>query len=130
VRPSRGRSRGGNGAHRHREGDLAAAKGASDFPINSRGSNRRWMKLQWQVTGCQISDFILGGAYRQELTEHNAEPSNIEESSFVRTPQITLHNTPIFRVPITREILESLKDSLLLEEEERRKFWEERFKKS
>jgi hypothetical protein len=31
VRPSRGRSRGGNGAHPRREGDLAAAKGASDF---------------------------------------------------------------------------------------------------
>jgi len=80
--------------------------------------------------GCQVSDFILGGAYRQELTEHNAEPSNIKASSFVRTPQITLHNTPIFRVPIIREILASLKESLLLEEEERRKFWEERFKQS
>jgi hypothetical protein len=30
----------------------------------------------------------------------------------------------------TREILESLKDSLLLEEDGRRKFWEERFRKS
>src|SRR6266446_45341 len=32
VRPSRGRSRGGNGAHPRREGDLGAAKGAADFP--------------------------------------------------------------------------------------------------
>src|SRR5262245_25152415 len=32
VGPSRRRSRGGNGAHPRREGDLAAAKGASDFP--------------------------------------------------------------------------------------------------
>src|SRR5262249_48722644 len=32
VRASGGGSRGGNGAHPRREGDLAAAKGASDFP--------------------------------------------------------------------------------------------------
>src|SRR5437016_1471419 len=35
VRPSRGRSRGGNGAHSRREGDLAAAKGASNFRLDS-----------------------------------------------------------------------------------------------
>jgi hypothetical protein len=80
--------------------------------------------------GCQVSDFILGGAYRQELTEHTVEPSIIEKSSFVRDPQITHHSTPIFRVPITREILESLKESLLLEEEERRNFAQAVLKKS
>jgi len=73
--------------------------------------------------GCQVADLILGGAYRQELTEHNIEPSDIEQSSFVGTPQqIDPHNVPIFRLPITSEILQSLNESLLIEEEERRKF--------
>src|SRR5215472_4087332 len=41
VRPSRGRSRGGNGAH-PRESDLAAAKGAAPPPLQAR--DRQLMK--------------------------------------------------------------------------------------
>ena len=78
--------------------------------------------------GCQVSDFVLGGAYRQELTEHNVEPSIIEQSSFAGELQITMHSTPIFRLPITRDILASLKESLLIEEDERRKFWNSKIK--
>lgn len=25
-----------------------------------RGSNRRWMKVQWQVMGCKLADFDFG----------------------------------------------------------------------
>jgi len=37
--------------------------------------------------GCQVSDLILGGAYRQELTEHNVGPSNIEPTVAFATIQ-------------------------------------------
>ena len=32
--------------------------------------------------GCQAADLMLGGAIRQERTEHNLKPSRIEQSSF------------------------------------------------
>jgi hypothetical protein len=67
-------------------------------------------------SGCQAADLMLGGAIRQERTEHGVKPSLIEHSSFADVTQpVDTEDIPTFRVPLTREILESLRDNLFVE---------------
>lgn len=71
--------------------------------------------------GCQAADLMLGGVYRQELTEHGTQHSIIEQSSFAGAIQrIEQNDVPSFRIPVSRDVLQSLRKSLFVEEGLRR----------
>jgi hypothetical protein len=74
--------------------------------------------------GVQVADLLIYGAYRQEIQEHGKTPTALEHSSLIANQIPESSDIPSFRIPITREILESLKGGLLLREEERKRFWE------
>lgn len=75
--------------------------------------------------GCQAADLMLGGAIRQERTEHRAAPSLIEQSSFADVTQpIVEEDVATFRIPVTRTVLQSLRDNMFVEAELRRQWWE------
>lgn len=75
--------------------------------------------------GCQAADLMLGGAIRQERAEHGREPSLIEHSSFADvTKPLDAEDLATYRVPVTREVLESLRGNLFAEAEIRRQWWE------
>jgi hypothetical protein len=77
--------------------------------------------------GCQAADLMLGGAIRQERTEHGAAPSLIEQSSFADVKQpIVEEDVATFRIPVTRTVLESLRQSMFVEADIRRQWWETR----
>jgi hypothetical protein len=81
--------------------------------------------------GCQVADLMLYAAYRQELTEHGEAPSIIEESSFASADApIRPNEIPTFRIPIGQEVLESLKEGLLMEEKARRQYAKQLLKNS
>ena len=80
--------------------------------------------------GAQAADFLAYAVYRAEILEHGAASSLIENSSYVAdTPLIAntypRHPVPqngpmLFRIPISRDVLQSLKDDLFAIEAERR----------
>jgi hypothetical protein len=80
--------------------------------------------------GAQAADFLSYCVYPAEILEHGQQPSIIEQSSCVAdTPLIANANpcSPIqqtgpilFRIPITKEVLQSLNDVLFTSDAERR----------
>jgi len=82
------------------------------------------------AVGSQAADFLAYTVYRMEILEHGKAASVIETSSYVaETPLIanTYPRQPVpqsgpmrFRIPISREVLQSLKDDLFAIEAERR----------
>jgi hypothetical protein len=68
--------------------------------------------------------------YRAELLEHGQAASDIETSSYVADAPMIANNYPrapvpqsgpmLFRIPIIRDVLQSLKDGLFAIEAERR----------
>jgi hypothetical protein len=88
--------------------------------------------------GAQAADFLAYAVYRAEIAEHGDAPSAIEKSSYVADtplipnvyprPGMTLAGTGpvtqkgpvLYRIPISREVLQSLKDDLFAIEAERR----------
>jgi hypothetical protein len=69
----------------------------------------------------QAADCLAAGALVHEREEHAAEPSDIASSSLVMTgvtpPSLT---APVsFRLPVTRQIIEQLREELLLTKAER-----------
>jgi hypothetical protein len=79
--------------------------------------------------GAQVADFLAYSVYRMEMLEHGLAPSVIEMSSYVAdTPLVPntypreplpQHGPAIFRIPITRDVLQSLKDDLFARAAER-----------
>ena len=76
-----------------------------------------------ECPGVQVADLSIYGAYRQEMQEHGNTPTALEHSTLIASKTPDGEDIPSFRIPITREILASLKDDLFLREEERKKFW-------
>jgi hypothetical protein len=74
--------------------------------------------------GCQVAGLLLDGAYRQAKMEHGKTPSlPIEKSAFARTDiPVNPNEIPIFRLPLGREVLESLQAGLFMEARAWRKF--------
>ena len=80
--------------------------------------------------GAQAADFLTYAMYRAEILEHGHAPSVIERSSYVADTPLTPNTYPrqplppsgpaLFRIPITRNVLQSLKDDLFAIEAERR----------
>ncbi len=79
--------------------------------------------------GAQAADFLAYAVYRAELLEHGQAAFDIETSYVADAPMIA-NNYPrapvpqggpmLFRNPITRDVLQSLKDDLFAIEAERR----------
>ena len=73
--------------------------------------------------GAQAADFLSYCVYRAELLEHECQPSAIERSSYVADTPLIANSYPcqpvpqtgpmLFRIPISQEVLLSLKDDLL-----------------
>ena len=80
--------------------------------------------------GAQAADFLAYAVYRAELLEYGQAASDIETSSYVADAPMIANNYPrapvpqggpmLFRNPITRDVLQSLKDDLFAIEAERR----------
>ena len=80
--------------------------------------------------GAQAADFLAYTIYRVEILEHGQAASVIERSSYVADTPLIANTYPrqplpprgpaIFRIPITRDMLQSLKDDLFAIEAERR----------
>jgi hypothetical protein len=80
--------------------------------------------------GAQAADFLAYTVYRAEFLEHGQAASEIETSSYVADAPMIANNYPrapvpqsvpmLFRIPITRDALQSLKDDLFAIEAERR----------
>jgi len=72
--------------------------------------------------GAQAADFLAYAVYRAEILEHGPAPSVIEKSSYVADTPLIANNYPrqpvprngpmLFRIPISRDVLRSLKDDL------------------
>jgi Protein of unknown function (DUF3800) len=70
--------------------------------------------------GVQAADFLAYCIYQAELCEHGASPTAIEKSSYVADTPLVANTYPrhlvpqsgpmLFRIPINREVLRSLKD--------------------
>jgi hypothetical protein len=80
--------------------------------------------------GSQAADFLAYAVYRAEILEHGEAPSVIEQSSYVANTALLPNYCPrqpvpgkgpmLFRIPVNREVLQSLKDDLFALEAERR----------
>ena len=80
--------------------------------------------------GAQAADFLAYAVYRAELLERGQAASDIETSSYVADTPMIANSYPrapvpqsgpmVFRIPITRDVLQSLKDDLFAIEAERR----------
>ena len=80
--------------------------------------------------GAQAADFLAYCVYRAELLEHGAPPSAIEKSSYVADTPMVANTYPrqplpqsgpmLFRIPISQEVLRSLKDGMFTVDAERR----------
>jgi hypothetical protein len=80
--------------------------------------------------GAQAADFLAYTIYRAEILEHGQAASVIEKSSYVADTPLIANTYPrqplpprgpaIFRIPITRDMLQSLKDDLFAIGAERR----------
>jgi hypothetical protein len=75
--------------------------------------------------GCQAADLILGGAIRQERIEHGMKPSLIEHSSIADPNRpVSEEDVATYRIPVTRTVLESLRNNMFAEAKIRRQWWE------
>jgi hypothetical protein len=85
-----------------------------------------------EACGLEASDCLSIGALRQELSQHGGGNTLIEESEFTVPTQDDLPpgSAPSFRLPIGKEVLESLYDQILLETEDRRRYAAERLRSS
>jgi hypothetical protein len=74
--------------------------------------------------GCQVAGLLLDGAYRQAKMEHGKTLSlPIEKSAFARSDiPVNRNEIPIFRLPLGREVLESLRTGMFMEAEAWHKF--------
>jgi hypothetical protein len=80
--------------------------------------------------GSQAADFLAYAVYRAEIVEHGQAQSIVEESSYVVDFPLVANSYPrqpvpqkgpaVFRIPVSRAILQSLKDDLFALEAERR----------
>ncbi len=67
------------------------------------------------VLGLQGADCLASGSLQCEMELHGAEPTDIAQSQLVVIdPQMAIKAPMSFRLPITRDILEALRDDLLL----------------
>jgi hypothetical protein len=82
--------------------------------------------------GCQAADLMLCAAYHQAKAEHGKVPERpIEDSDFARADApITPDEIPTFRLPIDRQVFESLKTEPFMEAEARRKLAQEALRQS
>jgi hypothetical protein len=89
-------------------------------------------ELDKMSPGCQAADLMLCAAYHQAKAEHGEVPERpIEDSDFARADApITSDEIPTFRLPIGRQVFESLKTELFMEAEARRKFAHEVLRQS
>jgi hypothetical protein len=81
--------------------------------------------------GVQAADFLAYCVYRVELLEHGSPPSAIEKSSYVADTPLVANKCPrqplpqsgpmLFRIPISQEVLRSLKEDMFVLDAERRK---------
>jgi len=72
--------------------------------------------------GSQAADFLAYAVYRAEILEHGDAPSVIEQSSYVADTPLIANYYPLqpapakgpmlYRIPVSREVLQSLKDDL------------------
>jgi hypothetical protein len=79
--------------------------------------------------GTQAADFLAYCVYRAEGLEHQVAASAIEKSSYVADTPLVANTYPrqpipqqgpiLYRIPISREVLQSLKDDLFAREAER-----------
>lgn len=107
------------------------------FELYKKGALPEWQHLIGEFdtstkdsVGAQAADFLAYAAYRAELLEHGQAASDIETSSYVADARMIANNYPrapvpqngpmLFRIPITRDVLQSLKDDLFAIEAERR----------
>jgi hypothetical protein len=80
--------------------------------------------------GAQAADFLAYCVYRAELLEHGAAPSAIEKSSYVADLPLVANTYPrqpvpqygplLFRIPVSQEVLRSLKVDMFALDAERR----------
>jgi hypothetical protein len=72
--------------------------------------------------GCQAADLMLHAAYKQAVDEHGREDSPpIEDTIYSANARPREEEVPVFRIPLGRDVLESLNQNLFLREDERRK---------
>jgi hypothetical protein len=73
----------------------------------------------------QAADCLATGALVHERQEHAAAPSDVAVSSLVTTgtSPVDIAAPASFRLPVTREIIENLRDELLLTKAERAALW-------
>lgn len=84
-------------------GDVAAWFGPLSFAART------------DVLGLQGADCLASGALQREMELHGAEHTDIGNSHLVVAGQQMNIMAPVsFRLPVTREIIESLRDNLLL----------------
>lgn len=71
--------------------------------------------------GLQAADCLAAGGLQRERDDHADGRDDIGQSSFVMTGEtpVTLDAPISFRLPVTREIIESLRDEILLTRAER-----------
>jgi hypothetical protein len=71
--------------------------------------------------GLQAADCLAAGGLQRERSDHSNGRDDVGQSSFVMTGETptTLDAPVIFRLPVTREIIESLRDEILLTKAER-----------
>jgi hypothetical protein len=82
------------------------------------------------AVGSQAADFLSYAVYRAEILDHGKAVSVIETSSYVADTPLIANTYPrepvpqngpmLFRIPISREVLQSLKDDLFAMEGKRR----------
>jgi len=91
------------------------------FDVSKKGSPRS-----------QAADFFAYCVYRAELLEHGASPSTLEKSSYVAQTPLVPNTYPrrplpvsgpmLFRIPISQDVLRSLKDNMFALDDERHTF--------
>jgi hypothetical protein len=84
---------------------------------------------QKATPGAQAADFLAYTVYRAEILEHGSKPSAIEQSSYVADTPMIANTYPatspnqtgpvLYRIPVSREVLQSLKDDLFARQAER-----------
>lgn len=99
------------------------------FDLYKTGVLPEWQQLVGSMDvsmkdspGAQAADFLAYTVYRAEIREHGHAPSVIENSSYVADTLLTVQTAPhqaipqngpaVFRIPIGRETLQSLRDDL------------------
>jgi Protein of unknown function (DUF3800) len=80
--------------------------------------------------GAQAADFLAYCVYRAEFLEHGASPSALEKSSYVAEAPLAANTYPrqplpktgpaLFRIPVSQDVLRSLKEDMFALDPERR----------